>query len=367
MRVALIGCGRRLSKIFLKLQKVCPEARVVGVLDPDEAGARSRLPAPDNTEATFHPDVASLIRGSRPDVVMVGTQCNLHSRYAVELAPYGLPIYLEKPVATTMEDAVKLERAWAQNNERVVVSFPLRLTHLIQQAKRWLDEPANGRVSHVAAVNYKDHPGNSPYFTRWYRDYRVTGGLFLQKATHDFDYLTHLIGSRIVRVAAMALHGRVHQDLTQKRGEGEPDVYYHEMIGTPETGMNEDCSSALFEFENGIHGTYSQVFFSAKGAASRGATLCGQRSTVRFDWDTERIERIWHQEPREEAVVMQAHDDDGHGGGDTILLQNLTDLAAGRAKSMSPLRAGVESVYTCLAAKESAATGKFITVRRWGA
>ena len=34
--------------------------------------------------------------------------------------------------------------------------------------------------------------------------FEITQGLFMQKATHDFDYMSYLVGSPIVRVAAMA-------------------------------------------------------------------------------------------------------------------------------------------------------------------
>ena len=37
---------------------------------------------------------------------------------------------------------------------------------------------------------------------------------------------------------------------------------------------------------------------------------------------------------------------------------------APKARSASPISAGLRSVYACLAAKESAATGRFIDVRQ---
>lgn len=362
MRLGVIGCGGRGSGMVAQVVKACPAARVVGVVDPDEAGARSRLPEADRNSARFLGDVATLIRETKPDAVLVGTRCDLHARYGTELAQYGLPVFLEKPVATNLDDALRLERAWGAKDGRVVVSFPLRVTPLALQAGRWLAEPKTGRISHVQAVNYVTY--GDVYFTNWYRDYRITQGLFLQKATHDFDYLANLVGSPIVRVAAMALHGRVHQDVSVRVGAGEADVYYHEQIGTPETGMNEDCSSALIQFANGIHGTYSQVFFARQGVEARGATFCGQRATVRFDWYTSRVERLWHDQPLEESMLVRPSG--GHLGGDEALARNFVDLVAGRAPSVAPLRAGLESVYACLAAKESARSNQFVTVRRWG-
>jgi len=371
MRIAVIGFGARMSGFYRDhVRRLCPEARIVGVLDPDRAGAEARLPADERGQPIHAETLGTLIAQSAPDAVMVGTRCDLHARIAVGLAPYRLPMFLEKPVATTIDDALALERAYGDDDRRVVVSFPLRATPLADQAARWLAEPGNGRISHVMAVNYV--PYGEVYFASWYRDHAVTGGLFLQKATHDFDYLTHLVGSPIVSVAAMALHGRVHQDRGNRSVDGqipgESDVHYFPGIGTPESGMNEDCSSALIRFANGIHGVYTQNFFARHGAAARGATISGQRSTISFDWCTDRIRRVWHHEAREEMLTVKGTDSEGsgHGGGDGALARNFLAVVRAGAPSIAPLRCGLASAYACLAARESAATGRFIAVHQWG-
>jgi predicted dehydrogenase len=41
------------------------------------------------------------------------------------------------------------------------------------------------------------------YFGQWYRNHDQIGGLWLQKATHDFDCINLLAGSHPVGVAAM--------------------------------------------------------------------------------------------------------------------------------------------------------------------
>ncbi|MEK0313207.1 Gfo/Idh/MocA family oxidoreductase [Cohnella sp. 56] len=59
----------------------------------------------------------------------------------------------------------------------------------------------NGEIEHVQAVD--NVPYGSVYFHNWYRDERETGGVFLQKATHDFDCINHLIGLKPVSVCAV--------------------------------------------------------------------------------------------------------------------------------------------------------------------
>src|SRR4029077_7984852 len=57
-----------------------------------------------------------------------------------------------------------------------------------------------GTINQIQAFN--NVPYGGIYFGEWYRNYPETGGLWLQKATHDFDYINRLVGSPPTRVAA---------------------------------------------------------------------------------------------------------------------------------------------------------------------
>ena len=48
----------------------------------------------------------------------------------------GKHVLLEKPVATNMDDLRALKKAFDESKSQVVVSFPLRLTQHVQQAKQ---------------------------------------------------------------------------------------------------------------------------------------------------------------------------------------------------------------------------------------
>jgi len=331
------------------------------VLDPDEPGARTRLPEADRTAARFHSSLTAMVRRGRTDALLIGTRCDLHARYATAAAATGLPVFLEKPIATSLRQARGIERAWRNAKAEVVVSFPLRVSQLCMEAKRRIDAGAVGRAEHLLGVNYV--PYGHCYFDRWYRDYRITQGLFLQKATHDFDYLAFLAGSPITRVAAMKACGRVHRDKTLEPSSGDSSATYYPHIGTPETGMNEDSSSALLEFANGAQGVYTQVFYTRNSAATRGATISGLNGTLRFDWYANDLKVVPHA-PDTEPEIYNPPEGLSHFGGDAVLVANFCDVVRGRARSTTPLRAGLESVYACLAAKRSAETGCFIKVQQ---
>ncbi len=360
IRLGLIGIGQRLAHMVTCFKASDPSLRIVGVVDPDREGALARLPEADRAHVRFFDNLDELLREARPDALAIGTRCNLHTPLAIAAAASGLPLFLEKPVSVSLTQARALEQAFARSRSEVVVSFPLRVSHLCRMAKARIDAGELGRLEHILGVNYV--PYGNVYFDSWYRDYATTQGLFLQKATHDFDYLSFLAGAPIVRVAAMAQQGRVFRDRSLEPAEGDDTRTYFENIGRPETGMNEDASSALLEFANGIHGVYTQIFYSKHEAEARGATLSGLRGTLRFDWYQNELRLHSHAE----AATLTDRPPEGlnHFGGDGILADNFIDVIRGRASSASPLSAGLQSVYACLAARESAATGRFVAVQQ---
>lgn len=134
--------------------------------------------------------------------------------------------------------------------------------------------------------------------------------------------------------------------------------------GSPEEGMNEDSSSALLEFDNGRHGAYTQVFYSRRDASARGAVVSGYNGTLKFDWYKNNMEWVRHHAPF--TSVVKAGEGLSHFGGDAELAQNFIDMVNGKAGSPASIQDGIQSVYACLAAKESAGKNAFVKVRQAG-
>ena len=384
LRLGVIGHGGRISGVIRCLREVEPDIRVVGIIDPDEPGARGRLDECDRADVVFYPDLATMVKGARLHGLAIGTRCNLHAPYAVEAARYDLPLYLEKPIAVSFDQARAVERAFRDTRCQVVVSFPLRVSPLCMLARQRIRDGGIGVPQHILAVNYV--PYGTVYFDHAYRNYEITQGLFLQKATHDFDYMSDLLDSPIVRVAAMKSCGRVfggdkpaglmcsacdEQETclespaarTRNRAGGVLEDHacvFGADIGTPETGMNEDSSSALVAFASGVQGAYTQVFMTRRDAGARGATISGYAGTLSFDWYRNDLRHVHHHRPFTETV--QPDGGMSHFGGDLELAYDFVDLLNGKGASRTPITAGLRSVYACLAARQSAQTGQFVDV-----
>jgi predicted dehydrogenase len=331
--------------------------------------------------ATVYSDADEMLDSEELDGALVGTRCSLHSPMACKVAQRNLPLFLEKPVATSIDQVRALAAAYKTATAEVVVSFPLRLTPLVQAAKEIVDSGRLGPIDHVQAWN--NVPYGGCYYGAWYRDYNETGGLFLQKATHDFDYISYLLGQQPKWVAAMnsrrVYGGDKPEDLKcddcpeqDECLESPFNMYYRrceadkvkpsgQMCMFSESIRNEDSGNAIVEFENGVQASYSQNFFARRAAGARGARLFGYHGTVEFDWYTDELKVFMHHSPRVETIRFDSATR-SHGGGDTELVYDFLRIVQGTGHSRSPIQAGIISALTCLKARESAQTRQFCEV-----
>lgn len=380
IRIGIIGYGNRAGQLLKGLGQLSVGAAVAAVTDVrnDEIARQMLERGEDPASVTFYTDPDKMLDVAKLDGVIVATRCSLHTRMAVKVMERGLPLFLEKPVATNMQDLMTLRDAAKTTTSEVVVSFPLRTTPLGRLAKEIVDSGKIGTVEHVQAWNNVFY-GNVYYFG-WYRDENETQGLFMQKATHDFDYINYVLEIKARRICAMTSKQIFKGDRPAGKRCDDCDEWdtclespYHRFYSKQEkpqvqlSGLmcgfavdtgNEDSGSAIIEYETGMHVCYSQNFFTRRKAGGRGAKLFGYKGTIDFDWYKDEINVHMHHVPRTETYKTEAVGLK-HLGGDTVLLDNFVRVMRSEQGSISPLSAGIQSVLMCLKAKESAATHTF--------
>jgi predicted dehydrogenase len=384
-KLAVIGLGHRAAAMIASMQIVDPGVRIWAVADPDMGSARRRLVMvePARAEARMYPSADAMLEDPADyDGIVIGTRCHLHTRMAIKVASVGLPLFLEKPVAISLEELDALRETFRGREDQVVVSFPLRHTPLFSKVLEVVRSGTLGTINQIQAVN--NVPYGGVYFGQWYRNYDQTGGLWLQKATHDFDCINLLAGSRPVGVAAMESR-RVYggekphdlrcsacdetetcpespQNLARRGDDGgmyqDSDDRTDHWCAFSREIRNHDAGSALIMYENGIHASYSQNFLSRRSAYRRGATVVGYEATLEFDLAPMELRIIHHRSGKVEQVRVDG-EDEGHAGGDLILAESFLDLLQGRARPNASLRDGLLSAAMCLAARESARTKSF--------
>jgi len=381
LKIGIIGFGGRVSSMSRNLDIFKIPYKVVAICDPraEEIKATGHDLVAD-TEYFGTPE--ELLAQADLDGIMIGTRCHLHTPMAVKAAKRGLPIFLEKPVAISFEQVRALKEAFSDFKPPVIVSFPLRTSPVAMRVKEIIDSGKVGTIEHVVAFN--DVPYGWVYYRRWYRNYDETNGLFLQKATHDLDYISWMLGQKATSVCAMnaqRVYGGdkpfdlkcrdcdeqatcVESPVRRFHDRFEGDVVTQDdkdMCMFAEGIRNEDLGNCILEYDGGAQASYTQNFFARGEAGRRGARLYGYKGTIEFDWYQNSIKIYPHHRPGVETVDFAGGM--SHFGGDRELCYDfLMAMAEGRP-SRTPITAGILSALTCLCAKESAETRRFVEVK----
>ncbi len=375
LKLGVIGCGERMTGVMKKILDA-GDVVLTCVCDTDiEKVKTKRLNEARFSNVKYYTDAEDMLNNEKLDGICIGTRCSSHTKYALLVAKHNIPMFLEKPVCTTYEDLEKLKTISNMEN-KTVVSFPLRNTKLVTFVKELVDSGKIGKIEHIQAYNNVTYARG--YYHKWYRDENETGGLFLQKATHDLDYINHILnGLKPVRLCAMkskqifkgnkpaglkcadcpdAKQCPESPENVYKAGDTRPKGEY--CCFAVDTG-NEDSGSVIIEYESGMHVVYSQDFIVRNGASKRGARLIGYKGTIEFDWYKDTVTVFRH-----DTDIVETHTlgktGGAHFGGDTILAENFVKVMLGEAESIAPLSQGINSAALCLAARTSAEEYKFI-------
>lgn len=134
------------------------------------------------------------------DIVDVATPTPEHASPVIAAAKAGKHVVCEKPLARTLADGEAMIAACRDAGVRLFVAQVVRFFPEFAGAKAQVDSGNLGRIGVVRTVR----GGNFPRPNDWYGDFEKSGGVILDLAIHDIDYLRWLCGD-VKRVFARGL------------------------------------------------------------------------------------------------------------------------------------------------------------------
>lgn len=377
MQLAFVGYGLRSRTMMDAFTRMAIPVRVAAIADPCALELqRQNADNPIFKDTHYYQDDQSMYTQENPDGVFIGTRCALHPEMAIRAFELDLPVFLEKPVCIDEAGYQTLLPYAARQGNRTLVSFPLRFTAIVRHMKEIADSGALGEITMVQAVN--NVPYGSVYYHSWYRDASLTGGLFMQKMTHDIDYISYISGKRPVEAAAMS--SKLYFKGNHPEGLHCPDC--HDFRSCPESSYvvekllyetptgdaccfgsdtgNEDQATVIYRAEGGSLISYSQNFIVKKSAGRRGARFIGTKASMEFDFYNGTI-RLDDYTSQRVTTHQYVYPPTTHFGGDDALAFSFYELLQGKPSGAS-LCDGMLSAKACLAARESAASGRFVRI-----
>ena len=197
IRVAAIEVGHWHSlhdAAYLKTLVKMPEARLVGVQDPDAAMAAAR--AAELGGPPVFTDYREMLASTRPDFVVALGRHSAMAGIAHHLLDEGYPFLMEKPMGLDagevrgIADKAKAKKAFA------AVPLFQRYHPFVTHARRMLAEGAFGPLSHF---HFRSNRGSSARYVSWgspwMLDPAIAGGGCLRNiGLHGIDLFLHLAG-----------------------------------------------------------------------------------------------------------------------------------------------------------------------------
>ncbi|GAA3479435.1 Gfo/Idh/MocA family oxidoreductase [Streptomyces yanii] len=359
IRLGLIGMGIR-SDLAELVHRPVAGSVLAAVCDRDP-GLLARAEERFGTGVRTALDHRELL-DTKLDGVFVLTPDHTHEQIGLDFLEAGVPVFLDKPMAITVEGCDRLLGAARAHRTRLYVGHNMRHMPVVVAMRELIESGAIGEVKAVWCRHFVGHGGDF-YFKDWHADRRNTTGLLLQKGAHDIDIIHWLAGGYTRRVNAMG-GLTVYGDITS-RGErtGQRMTDWLSVDNWPPlslTGLNpvvdvEDLSMMQMQLDNGVLASYQQCHYTPD--YWRNYTVIGTEGRLENFGDSEGAEvRVWNRRSdyRAEAdQVVPVHTPAGtHGGADPVLA----------AEFLRFVREGGATVTSPVAAREAVAAGYAATM-----
>ncbi|MEX2015997.1 MAG: Gfo/Idh/MocA family oxidoreductase [Candidatus Hydrogenedentales bacterium] len=202
VRAAVIGCGRISELVHVPDYATCPEAELVALCDTDEQRARN-LGGKWAPDARIYTDYHEMLAKEQPEAVTITLPNTLHHRVTLDALGAGCHVLVEKPMATSMQEAQDMIAASKRAGKLLMVNQSQRLFPVHLKAKEVLDSGMLGKVLMVTAMFGHDGPENwSPSYQWFFDRNQARFGAMADLGVHKADLIRYLTGKEVAEIAA---------------------------------------------------------------------------------------------------------------------------------------------------------------------
>lgn len=342
VRIAVIGAGM-IGRTHIKvLRSGDGEFTLAGVADPAPA-ARAEA---ETLGYSCYATIEELLDKARPEGAIVAVPNQLHVTAGLACIARNVPIVIEKPVADTLPEAVRLIEAAEAAGVATLTGHHRRHNPIMRQAAKIVREGGIGRVVAATAM-YLSHKPKGYHDQAWRRE--PGGGPVLLNAIHDLDCLRMMVGDIESVLAA---------DSRAVRGFAV-----------------EDTAAAVLRFQNGALGT----LICSDTASTPWSWEWGSRENPSFPFEPESCFHIagtsgslavptlvhrWHERGKEhwQTPLTQRRHHVPPADAYTEQARNFARVIRGSEEPVLSGREGMRTLATTLAITEAAASGATVRI-----
>ncbi len=352
IKIGIIGVGIMGLSHCIGFDRL-PDCQVVAVADSDEKQLAISQNAFKKSSPRFFTDYKELLEMNEVDAVVIATPSYFHTQITIDALNAKKDIFLEKPIAQTIEAIDKIIKIFANTDLILQVGLVYRYSNLYRTIAHLIEKDIFGNIMMAYCKEYRD---NFP--SHWFFDENISGGAILDKNCHHFDLFSWFIRSPPISVFAMGgqhvvKHGHTIQcSYSTHKGEvlKNPTIVDHaNVLINYENGAKGNLGLCMYEIQPiggleigiiGDNGAWALAKNDSKFIIAGG--LIGKVKEVEIDYysDNERIGHIGCQTERREFLKC----------------------VKTRTQPYANLLIGRESCVVSLAAEKSIKEGRIVSI-----
>ena len=192
-----------------------------------------------------------ILNDSEIDGVIIATRHDAHARMCIAALKAGKHVFVEKPLALSLEEINEIIEVYQQSEKTLTVGFNRRFSPFVQDIKQKLGD-SNLPLNVIITVNAGEILAN-----HWTQDINIGGGRIIGEACHFIDLITYLSGSLVESVVMNSM------------GENLAE--------------NTDNATILLKYQNGSSGVINYFSNGNKGYSKERIEVYAQGKTMVID------------------------------------------------------------------------------------
>lgn len=352
LRIGVIGAGGR-GQLANNAHNPGKGSRLVAGADVNPK-ALIKFKETYGEEVFVTDDYRKLLERKDIDAVFVTSPDFLHEEQALAALEAGKAVYLEKPMAITIEGCDRLLNTAMRTGSKLYLGHNMRHFPAILKMKEVIDSGIIGKVQLAWCRHFISYGGDA-YFKDWHSEQQFSTGLLLQKGAHDIDVIHWLAGGYTKSVVGMGMLSIY--DKCERRDPSTPGIASWSNAHWPpmaQKGMSpvidvEDSNMIMMQLDNGVQASYMQCHYAPD--SERNYTFIGTQGRVENIGDYGKCEiHVWttRGSRAEPDIIHYLKPLEGsHGGSDPAIVQTFVDF----------VRFGVKTNTSPVAARNSVAAG----------
>jgi predicted dehydrogenase len=245
-RLLIVGVGM-MGREHLRVTQQLGWAEVQGIVDPFDGSiewAQSDWALLSSQPLTVYADLREACLDSAVDAIVICSPNHTHYDVLKIVCESGKPILLEKPMATTLADAMEILRLAREYPSVIQLGMQYRFKAQYVEALFEIQTKASlGQVQTVSMSEYR--PPFLDKVNQWNKFNRHSGGTLVEKCCHYFDLMNVIAASRPKKIYASGGRG---VNFLEFEWQGVPsDIDDHAMV--------------IIDYDNGIRASFTLNMF----------------------------------------------------------------------------------------------------------